>query len=424
MQYQEALDYINNMPRLGTRLGVYRIVELLRLLGDPHKRLKFVHVAGTNGKGSTCAMAASIARAAGLKCGLYISPYVEDFCERIQINGEKIPRDVLLAQTEKIALLVADMQSRGFDITHFEICMAIAVDYYAREGCDIVIFEVGLGGKFDATNCIDPPEVCVIGSISFDHTELLGDTLAKIAGEKCGIIKKTSSAAIYPCQPAEALEVITATCAEHGISPNIPSLSDLQITSCDETGSKFIYKNMPYEIALIGKHQIYNALSVIAIFEELNSRGWSFSQSDIVHGLSTADFGGRMEVVCKKPLCVIDGAHNPDGIDSLCQSIKTLYKNRKITIVMGMLADKNYEYGVSQVAELATKFIAVTPDTPRGLDCEAAAEIARKYCADVRAIASPQNGARLAKSELQADEMLIACGSLYMIGDAKRGLQD
>ncbi len=424
MTFDQAMDYINSIPHIGKRDGVNRVRPLLALLGDPQKKLRFVHVAGTNGKGSTVAMTASVLRRAGLRTGMFISPYVEDFRERIQLDGEWISREDLAEEVSRLAPLCQQLRQEGHPVTEFEFDTAMALDYFARKQCDMVALEVGMGGRLDATNAIEAPDVCAITSISFDHTQYLGDTLAEIAGAKCGIIKTGSRVAVYPQQPPEALAVIQEACRRLLIAPNVPPMEQLEVLACDGEGSRIRYKGQALHVPLLGRHQIYNALTVCAIFEELNAAGWSFPWEVVRQGIEGASFNGRMEVVCRAPLCLVDGAHNPDGVDSLCHTIDTLYKGRPLTVVMGMLADKNYEYGIRRLAQRADRFIAVTPvGTPRALPAAQAAAIAAAHCADVRTVEAPHEAAALAKAEAAPGQVVIACGSLYMIGDAKAGFQ-
>lgn len=422
MTYQEAMDFINHIPHIGKRNGVNRVRPLLEKLGNPQQHLRFVHVAGTNGKGSTVAMTASVLHEAGLRVGMFISPYVEDFRERVQLDGQWISKEDLAEEVSILAPLFRQLQQENRAVTEFEFDTAMALHYFARKKCDMVVLEVGMGGKLDATNCIDAPDVSAIASVSFDHTQYLGNTLAEIAGEKAGIIKQGSRVAVYPKEPEEAMEVIRKVCQENGIRPNVPDLSQLEILSCGGEGSQIRYKGKDLHIPLLGEHQIYNALTVCAIFEELNAGGWDFDWETVQKGIEKARFGGRQEVICRGPLCLVDGAHNPDGVDSLCRTIDCFFAGKQVTVVMGMLEDKDYAYGLSQLAQRASRFIAATPqDTPRALPAEKAAEIARKYCEKVEAVDDPAQAAFLAKSQAGAEDVVIACGSLYMIGYAKQG---
>lgn len=420
--YEQAMDFINTIPYIGQRDGVNRVRPLLHLLGDPQQKLKTVHIAGTNGKGSTATMTASVLRDAGLKTGLFISPYVEDFRERIQLDGRWISKEELAAEADILIPLFRQLQAQGQAVTEFEFDTAMTLHYFVEQGCDAAVLEAGMGGRLDATNAIPAPAVCALTSISYDHTKYLGDTLDQIAAAKCGILKQGARAAVYPKQAPEAMETILAACQEKGIAPNIPDLSKLEILSCNELGAEIRYQGRPLTIPLLGEHQIYNALTVCAICEELELAGWPVSWQNVSRGIGRASFGGRQEVVARRPLCMIDGAHNPDGVDSLCRALDTIYKGRKLTVVMGMLADKDYRYGLAQLARRADRFIAVTPAyAPRALPAREAARLAAEYCAQVEVVEDPAQAAAQARAQAGPEDLVLACGSLYMIGDAKRG---
>ena len=420
--YQQAMDFINNIPHIGQRDGVNRVRPLLRLLGNPQQELRLVHIAGTNGKGSTAAMTAAALRDAGLKTGLFISPYVEDFRERIQLDGRWISQEELAEEADILIPLFRQLQAQGQAVTEFEFDTAMALHYFARMNCGAVVLEAGMGGRLDATNAVPAPAVCALTSISYDHTKYLGDTLDQIAAAKCGILKPGARAAVYPKQAPEAMETILAACLDKGIQPNIPDLSQLEILSCDEEGSQIQYKGRPLTVPLLGEHQVYNALTVCAVCEELEQAGWPVSWQNVSRGVGGASFGGRQEVVARRPLCMIDGAHNPDGVDSLCRALDTIYSGRKLTVVMGMLEDKDYRYGLAQLARRADRFIAVTPAyAPRALPAQEAARLAAEYCLRAEAIEDPAQAAAQARAQAGPGDMVLACGSLYMIGDAKRG---
>lgn len=423
MKYEEALEFIHGATRVGSR-DFSRISRLLEIMGQPQKKLRFVHVAGTNGKGSTATMAANILTRAGYKTGLFISPYVVDFRERIQIDGQLIPKEELADAVEKLLPLFAQVKEEVAECTEFEAVTAIALWYYAQKGCDIVVLEAGIGGLTDKTNVIDPPEVAVITSISFDHTNILGNTLGEIAEQKSGIIKHGSSVALYAELPKEAKAVLLERCRQIGSAPNIPDLSKLEIKSMTGRGSDIVYKGNEYHIPLIGRHQIFNALTVISVCEELQKRGFNIGQNHILEGIATTRFVGRCETVREKPLCIIDGAHNIDGAQALCGVIDEVMAGQKITVVMGMLEDKDYRPSISMVAKRADRFIAVRPDSFRSLDPERTAGIAREFCNDVTVIDKPSDGARYAVGTAAPEgEVIIACGSLYMIGEVKEALE-
>lgn len=280
MNYNETLSYIHSLNKFGSVLGLERITKLLDKLGNPEKELKFIHVAGTNGKGSTCTMLSSVYIDAGLKTGLYTSPYVIDFRERIQVNGKFIEKECLTVLSDKI-------KETGVVVTEFEFITALAFLYFKEQKCDIVILEVGMGGRFDATNAIENPLCSVITRIDLDHTDYLGDTIEKIAFEKCGIIKKGSPTISYPIQEYGSLTTIQNR-SEKLI---VPDINSLRILSSDINGNRFIYKDTEYYTRLVGKHQIYNALTVIETVREV---GLADSQN-IKLGIANAVLPARIE---------------------------------------------------------------------------------------------------------------------------------
>ena len=419
MTYEEALNFIHGATRTGARDGFGRIKRVLEVLGNPQKKLKFVHIAGTNGKGSTATMTSNVLAEAGYKTGLFISPYVVDFRERIQLNGHLIPKEELTKAVEETLPAFEQVKKEIAECTEFETVTVIALYWYAKMGCDFVVLEAGIGGLNDKTNVIDPPEVAVITSVSFDHTNILGNTLAEIAGQKSGIIKKGSSAVLYCDLPTEALEVLLDKCRSLGITPNIPDKNFCRVLLMDGNGSHFIYKGRDYFVPLIGGHQINNALTVIAVCEELEKRGFAIGYDNLKRGIEKTSFVGRCEVLHRDPLLIIDGAHNEDGANSLCRVIDDVMSGRKITVIMGMLEDKDYRKCIEMVASKADRFIAVRPDSYRSLDPGVTAKIASEKCSCVSVADSPSKAAREALETCGKDEVIVACGSLYMIGEVK-----
>ena len=424
MTYEETLNYIHSRAKYGSRLGLFRMERALELMGNPQKTLKFIHVAGTNGKGSTTAMTAEILKTEGYKVGMYVSPYVVDFRERMQINGEMIPKEALAANLEKIMPHLLQMEEEETPITEFELDTLLAIQWFADEKCDFVVFEVGLGGRFDATHIIDAPVVASIGKIAFDHVAILGDTLKKIAFEKCGIIKKGCRVVSYPLQDPEAKGIIEDSCKMLHIDGNFGDLSKLENVKWGENGASYTYKGEDYEISLVGEHQIYNSITVLSIIEEMRKSGIKISEESVKKGLKNTRFGGRLEEVCKKPTCIIDGAHNPDGVEVLCKAIDVIYKPRRIITVMGMLGDKDYKNCIKEVAGRSDVFIATVPDSPRAASGEDVAALAKEVCGDVSVEKDPYTAAKKAKSLANENDVVIACGSLYMIGEAKRAFEE
>ncbi|MDR0405988.1 MAG: bifunctional folylpolyglutamate synthase/dihydrofolate synthase [Clostridiales bacterium] len=409
MTYQQALDFIHSRLRFGSKLGLDTTKTLLRRLGDPHKKLKFIHVAGTNGKGSTSAYLANILMANGYKTGMYISPFVHSFTERIQINGRQIPQADLARHTAAVAAVIDD----GFYPTEFEIVTAIGFLHFLSEGCDFVVLEVGLGGRFDATNVIPPPLVAVITSISIDHTELLGDTVARIAFEKCGIIKTGSAVAVYPDNPQEALEVIHNTARTKGASVTVGDKDAVRVLRSAISGTLFSYKGERSETAMLGRHQVYNAVTAITAAERL---GLGLRLQE---GIQNTRFGGRLEIVRHNPLTLIDGAHNYSGVLALKNALEVYFPRRNIILVMGMLRDKEYERCVCEIAPLASLFIATEPDNPRALPATELESVAKQRVSATRAFARRQDAVDYALNRAGAEDIVCVCGSLYLIGNLK-----
>ena len=423
MDYQESLDFITGISWRGSKLGLSRTQELLAHLGNPERELKFVHIAGTNGKGSTAAMTASILRAAGYRVGLYTSPAIQDFCERIQVNGEMIPHDALAQlMTEDIRPYVERMAD---PTTEFEMVTALALLWFKRSKCDIVVLEVGMGGEFDSTNVIPVPEAAVICAIGLDHTAELGGTLAKIAMAKAGIIKPGGSVVSYGNSP-EANEVIERVCREHGCELVEPQMLTVVKKDLSVRGQYFSYKHYnDLFLPLVGDYQPNNAAVAIETANILRKKGWAVSDAVIRKGLAEVKWPGRFELVHEEPVFIVDGGHNPQGIRGTVDSLRRLLGGKKPVVLMGVMADKDVDGILALLTPLAARFVTVTPDNPRALPAE---KLAEKICAlGLEAEAKPSVEAGVARVlELAGkDGAAIALGSLYMVGAVRRcfGLQ-
>ena len=393
MNYNEALNYIHSLEVFGSRPGLTRISELLNALGNPQKDIKFIHVAGTNGKGSVCTMTSCALRSAGYKTGLYISPYVTCFRERIQINGEYIEEEALARLTEKV-------KQTGIEVTEFEFITAVAFLYYKEQNCDVVVLETGLGGRLDATNVIDKPLLSVITGIDMDHTGVLGNTYEKIAHEKCGIIKKGCPVCTTYKQHPEVMNVISGY-----KTPIVPDKTQLKVFDCNLSGNTFIYKGKEYSTKLIGEHQIENALLVI---EVLNNCGLSVSYEQIKDGISKAAFPARLERICENPTVLLDGAHNPHGAKALERVITKL---ENVTLIMGMMKDKDCEEVVKILVPHCKRILTVTvAENPRTISAKDLAVIASKYCKDV----TPCESYEETLAKVRGDETVVIAGSLYL----------
>ena len=417
MTGQEAIAYIHSFQWQRHAPGLDRIRALLHALGDPHKGMKFVHVAGTNGKGSTCAMLASILRAAGYRVGLNTSPYLEDFRERIQINGQMIPEDALAALTEEVRPAAQAMEDHP---TEFELITAIALLYFRRERCDIAVLEVGLGGALDASNIIDTPEVAVLAAMGLDHTAVLGPTLADIAAAKAGIIKPGGAVvSLGGCPEADA--VFRQVCRERGASLTETDGARLGTSRVTLAGTDVALA--PYgtlHLGLIGTYQLRNALLAVTAAEALAARGWEIDERAIRTGLARTRWPGRMELIRPAdPVILLEGAHNPQGAAAAAETLRALFPDRKIVLLLGMLADKDVDGVLAAVTPLAETVVTVTPPSPRALDAE---DLRRRLPRGLPGCtcATVEEGIRAAAAAAGPGGAVCAMGSLYMCGAVRQ----
>lgn len=412
MTYDESLEYIHRVNWTFCNPGLDRIKILCDALGNPQKRLKFIHVAGTNGKGSFCAMLSSVLRAAGYKTGLFTSPYVRQFNERIAINGEMISKNELVLLVEKLKPIVERMNEKP---TEFELITAIALEYFANSKCDYVVLECGLGGRLDSTNIIDTAVLSVITGIALDHTAILGDTIEKIAFEKAGIIK-TGVPILWCGESAEAQAVIESRATQmsapfHKVDHSLTVVREFSLdgTVIDFSNHKSIF------VPLLGEYQPFNASNVLCAIDVLRESGIQIKDEAIKEGMSGVKWHARFEVLLNQPLVIADGAHNPEGVHSAVQSIKKYFPNQQVKVISGVMADKDYRYIAKQIAEVASEVLCITPDNPRALD---AGEYAKVF-AEFGTVATPFDSIDDAVSyaiERAKDcgEALVCLGSLYM----------
>lgn len=424
MTVQQAVEEILSWPRLSEDgASLERMHVLLRELGDPQKELRFVHIAGTNGKGTVAALTASVLRQAGYRTGLTISPYVLEFRERFQINGEMIPKRMLAVLAGQVMDAARRISDRGGVLpVQFEIVTAIALLWFAREKCDIVVMETGLGGRFDATNAVENTLVAAVTCIGLDHTELLGETLTEIAGEKAGIFKPGCTVVCYPEQPPEALAVLRAQAEELGCEWVRPEPEDLTCFKGRALENPLDYGGYRVDLPFPGKHQANNAAMAVEICLALWRKGFSISDDAILQGLAQAQLPARIEVLCRHPLVVLDGSHNPDGVRALAGTLaESGYgEDCRLVGVMGVLKEKNVTAMLEELQSSFDKVFAVTPDSPRALPAAELADLARYYfdveaCADLR-------GA-LKKALAEDCQGIVICGSLYLAAEARPLLQ-
>lgn len=439
----DPIAYINTPHWQASRLGLERIRELLERLGRPQDRLKFVHVAGTNGKGSICAYLASILSAAGHRTGMFTSPYIERFEERIRVDGAMISpdelRDVTLAVREHAEAMA---EETGDHPTEFELMTAVALEHFARCGCDIVVLEVGLGGRLDSTNVIDAPEACVIARIGLDHTALLGNTLAAIAGEKAGIVKEGSAVVSWPQEP-EAMAVIEHAAAEHGCELRVPDFAQLEEGAIRwEDGAPpfrpFSYKEWAdLRTGILGSYQPQNATVALEAVDVLRGRGWRIPDEAVRAGVAQTRWPGRFEIVegGSSPdgfAIVVDGGHNPQGARALADSLAEVFPGRKPVFVIGVLEDKDYPRMLEDALPLGSAFVCVTPDNPRALPAHKLARAIRwtgqdllgcSACVNPVAARDFEDAIRRARELAGPDGLICAFGSLYSVAALKEAVR-
>ena len=409
MNYEESLNYIHSRNKFGIKLGLDATANLLDKIGNPHHKLKFVHIAGTNGKGSTTSYIHDILMTKGYKVGKFISPYVHSFTERIQVNNCEISK----ADLAECTTVVKDaIEKHGLTPTEFEVVTAIGLLYFERQSCDYVALEVGMGGRFDATNVIPAPLVSVITSISIDHTEYLGNTIADIAFEKCGIIKTGSKTVAYADNPEDANKVITKTACEKNVPLIITDKKNIKILRQGIDGTDFEYKNEAYHINMLGTHQVYNAVNAIEAVKLLG-----VDEEFIKKGLEITKFRGRLEIISKDPVIIEDGAHNYSGVLALYDALKTHFSDKKIIMVMAMLKDKEYKKCIEAIAPVVDTFIGTEANNPRKATADEIAEVASMYIKKVYSEPDINKAVNLAKSISNNDSIICICGSLYLLGD-------
>lgn len=415
MEYKEALEYIESIGHFGSKPGLERVSVLLEALGNPQNDLKFIHIAGTNGKGSCAAMTASIIKAAGYKVGLFTSPYLYRFNERMQFNGKEID-DIELAKLIEIIKPLADKMDDN--PTEFEIITAAAMLWYKLKGCDIVVLEVGLGGIYDATNIISAPEVAVIMNIGYDHTEILGDTLSEIAMNKAGIIKHGCECVLYP-QTSEVTEVIRDKCDEVGAVLHIADFDEIKPEFDSVYGQSFMFKDEVYALPLLGDHQLRNAAVVLEVVEVLRKRGWSLEHSDVEHGLYAVNWPGRFELVSDEPAFIVDGGHNPQCAQAVAENLNRYFPDNRKIILLGILRDKAYKKVIQILDRVADEYVCISPDSPRALSAQELGAELEKLGKPVSVCSSIRDG--VSKALELADEFDVVCavGSLYSVGEIR-----
>ena len=423
MTTQQAIEALHALPRLGQGApGLARMQNLMDYLGNPEKDLQCIHIAGTNGKGSLAAMTSSILTAAGYKTGLTISPYVVDFRERFQIDGEMIPPRTLANLAQKVLDAIDAIELEGGEIpVQFEAVTALALLWFAREKCDLVVLETGLGGRCDATNIVPNKLVAAITKIGLDHTEILGDTLDKIAAEKAGIIKEGSVVVCYPEQPEEAMGPLLTAAANAHTSLVVPDTADLQQLKCRPLENYVDYGGYRALLQFPGKHQANHAAMAVEIALALwREYHYEIPDEAIETGLRDAKMPARIEVMRRHPLLLLDGCHNADGTAALAATLKEAGYDGNLVAVLGLLKDKDHSKMLENLAPCFEKVFTVTPDSPRAMTAEELEEEA-KYHMDAEAAPSVTKAIRLAVDYADENNLagVVVCGSLYLAAQAR-----
>ena len=433
MTYAAALRFLDGLIRADQPRQPYREVKLARmfhllgLLGDPHRRLKTVLVAGTKGKGSTAVMIAGILRAQGLRVGLTVKPHLTDYRERIQLAGRMIPRAALAALVEQVRPAVEAGPTLAWGPpTYVETTVAMAFLYFAQQQVDLAVVEVGIGGRLDATNVLDPL-VAVLTPISYDHTEILGATLTEIATEKAGIIRAGGRVAASP-QPDEALRTIArASEAQHARLVLVGRDVEARIEAVSLAGVRATIRGLrgtyPIRLPLLGRHQGVNAATAIAAVELLADRVGPVSAGAVRRGLAAVRWPARVELIDTRPYTIVDMGHNPASMAALRETLQELLGGRRLVLVFGMLETKDYRTVTAMIAPLADAVVTTTPDNPHALPAAVLAAEVRKYTARVTALPDRRAAVEHGRALAGPEDVLVVTGSVYLVGEARGWLR-
>ena len=421
MNYEQALTYIHSVNWTFCKPGLERITALCTALGDPQKKLRFIHVAGTNGKGSTSAMLASVLQSAGYRTGLYTSPYIRTFCERIRIDGENIPEDALATLTERIRPIADAMEDKP---TEFELITALAFAYFAECRCDVVVLEVGLGGRLDSTNVIENTALSIITGIDFDHTALLGNTIEEIAREKAGIIK-AGRPVLFGGTEGVARNTVKGVASEKNAPFYVVDRSSYKEHEATLAGTVFDYLHYSnLRLPLLGAYQPYNATLVLTAIELLNQDGFGIGENAVRQGLANVRWPARFELLSLDPIVIYDGGHNPEGVRAAVASIKTYFGSQRVNILSGVMADKDKGEMIQTLKEVAARAFAVTPNNPRALAAEEYAAQLASFGIPATAYASVIEGVRAAIESSKKEGIPLVClGSLYLYEEAEAAVR-
>ncbi len=425
MEYSEALQYLKGLSRFGINLGLERIDALLARLGSPHVKIPAIHIGGTNGKGSVTAMVSTICQASGLKTGRYISPALNRFNERVSINGVDIPDHEVAKLLTEIRPHAEAIGLKGEHPTEFEVVTAMAFLYFSRESVDLAVIEVGLGGRLDSTNVLTNPLAVVITNIGLEHTQILGDTLEKIAWEKAGIIKNNITV-ITGVTESGPLKVLINQANSHDAELiRIGVDFSGEILHTDWHGTTATIRTMlsrypAIRIPLLGQHQVHNAAMALAVIDVLRRRGYAITPEIAINGMDMVVWPGRMELMQTNPVVIIDGAHNPDGARTLKTSIGELGAGQRFIYVLGILADKDWQRMLQILVPGSSHVVAVQPDSPRALAAHLIAHEASQYGVDVTECLHVVDGVNRALALAQPNDVVCIAGSLTTAGEARK----
>ena len=421
MTYAEALEYVHSVCWRGSRPGLSRITELMDRLGNPQEHLRCIHVAGTNGKGSVCAMLASVLQASGYRVGLFTSPFIRHFNERIQVGGRPVPEERFAQVTERVRPAAEAMDDPP---TEFELITAIGFLCFAEEACDYIVLEAGMGGRLDSTNIVSSPLVSVITGVALDHTAFLGDTLEKIAFEKAGILKR-GCPAVFGGGAPEAESVVIAAAREKAAPMTVVDRRRLRNIRHDLCGSRFDF--FPWQelsIPLLGVYQPDNAATVLTVVETLRAGGIEIPDPAVRTGLSLVVWPARFEKLCDNPVVIFDGGHNEQGIDACVESVRQYFPGQDVVILTGVMRDKAYPSMAEKIGKVARMVYTVTPGNPRALDAKVYAGVFQKNGIPAQAFPSVEEGLQAAyRTAADSGCPLIILGSLYFYADV-RGVLD
>ena len=417
MNYEQAIDYIEQTDTPRQRYGLEKLKQALHLMGDPQDRVPYVHIAGTNGKGSTASMLSSILNHAGLRCGLYTSPHLQRYNERFQIAGEPISDEQLIQSVQRVQQVCE--QLGGTPIV-FEVLTLMAFELFARLDCQIAVLEVGIGGRLDSTNCIPSPQAAVVTQLGLDHTETLGDTIEQIAWQKGGIAKP-GSRLVMAAQQEEAMEVVRQICRQEDCAFCVADPKRMQLLSSTLKGQRVLDEHFgELLIPLAGGHQIKNAANVLCTVEQLVQRGWKIPTEAVRDGLAAAKWSARFELLDESPYFILDGGHNPQCVQAAMDALEQFFPGKKAVILTGMMQDKDTEQMLEQMAEHAACFVCLHPDSPRALSAEQLAQqVKERFGLPAFCCESIAQGVALAREKAGSDGLVCALGSLYLAAEVR-----